>query len=270
MSRRDSRSKTSPDNQAQELLAKKAQPERDATQDLVGNQATQLLNQEPELAVEEQAKKADAPAVEEEAALDRRRAGQGRSSLKKSPSAGGLDLNSEKGVETFAKTLGLPSQQTRKICEFLNDMVIRNAREMAQMLQMLTMGELGIRRIERLILADDDISTRQVWDEDPQVMCLCPDFGDQLQLVGSGFDKVAKLMRLFPRACQRVRYLMLGNFEGRETEIAEYDLLFPNAIRIEGWQNDTPGNWRNAINHMKTWEGRNSDDDDDGEEQEAS
>lgn len=252
-------------------MAKKAQPERDATQDLVGNQATQLLNQEPEQAVEEQTRKAEAPGVEEGAALDRRRAGRGRSSLKKAPSAGALDLNSEEGVQNFVKTLGLSAQQTSKIADFLNNMVVRDPREMAQMLQMLTMGELGIRRIERLILADDDISTRQVWDEDPQVMCLCPDFGDQLQLVGSGFDKVAKLMRLFPRACQRVRYLMLGNFEGRETEMAEYDLLFPNAIRIEGWQNDTPGNWRNAITQVKTWEGRNTDDDnDDGEEKEAS
>jgi hypothetical protein len=266
VSRRDPRTHASPETQTPDQIAKKAQPDQDVTQQLVGNQAAQLLNEAP---AKEPAKEAtQATAQSEGASLDRERAGRGRSNLKKAP-GGGLDLKSEQGIKSFVATLGLPTQQSKKIAAFLSTVTQVDAKELAHMFQMLAMGELGIRRIERLILADDDVSTRQVWDEDPAVMCFCPDFGDQLQLVGSGYDTIDRLFRLFPRACQKVRYVMLGNFEGRETEMAEYELLFPNAVRIEAWQNETPGNWRNAIDIMKAWESTNADDDED-EDKEAS
>lgn len=157
------------------------------------------------------------------------------------------DLNKIEDCAKFVATLGLKSQTAVTAAQWIADGGSEAKDEMAQMVRVWGEADLGIRKMERVVLSGHSVGS-SIWGDDNGSI---------------SFDAIIELSAIFPKAVSQVKHLMLSScYGGGESKMAQYHEMFPNLESIWAYHDSSPGTWSGAMDHMKSWEGATEEGDD--------
>ena len=149
------------------------------------------------------------------------------------------DLDKIEDCAKFVSTLGLKSQTAVYAAQWIADGGGEAKDEMAQMVRVWSEAELGIRKMERVVLSGHSVGS-SIWGDDNGSI---------------SFDTIIELSGIFPKAVAQVKHLMLSScYGGGESKMAQYHDMFPNLESIWAYHDSSPGTWSGAMDHMKSWE----------------
>ncbi|MCP4807982.1 MAG: hypothetical protein GY913_32125 [Proteobacteria bacterium] len=157
------------------------------------------------------------------------------------------DLTQIEDCAKFVATLGLKAQTAVNAAQWIADGGSEAKDEMAQMVRVWGEAELGIRKMDRVVLSGHSVGS-MIWGDD----------NGQID-----FDTITELSAIFPKAVAGVKHLMLSAcYTGGEAKMAQYPSMFPNLESVWAYHDSSPGTWTGAMDHMKSWEGATEEGDD--------
>jgi len=149
------------------------------------------------------------------------------------------DMNNVEDAARFVAQLGLPAQQAVNAAQWIVDGGDEAKDEMAQMVRVWAEADMGIRKMERVVLSGHSVGS-SIWGDDN---------GD------IDFDDFITLSGIFPKAVAQVKHVMLSAcYTGGEAKMDQYHQMFPNLESIWAYHGSSPGTWSGAMVHMDKWE----------------
>ncbi|HJN72415.1 MAG TPA: hypothetical protein QGF58_00660 [Myxococcota bacterium] len=149
------------------------------------------------------------------------------------------DLTSVEDAARFVATLGMPAQQAVNAVQWIVDGGSEAKDEMAQMVRVWSEAELGIRKMERVVLSGHSVGS-EIWGDDNGEI---------------SFAAFIELSGIFPKAVAQVKHVMLSAcYGGGEANMDQYHEMFPNLDSVWAYHGSSPGTWSGAMTHMKKWE----------------
>ncbi len=156
------------------------------------------------------------------------------------------DLTTREGATSFALTLGLPADQTKKIAEVLlhadsDGSVSKNdgRDELAQIAQTWAEAERGGQIPSRLILSGHHVGGGVYGENNGRL----------------AWPWVAELSNAMPRGASTVEDLMIaGCYSGGQDAMEKYQSMFPAVKTIVAYNGSSPGAASGATAHQKAWE----------------
>lgn len=150
------------------------------------------------------------------------------------------DLNQIEDCAKFVATLGLKAQTAVNAAQWIADGGSEAKDEMAQMVRVWGEAELGIRKMDRVVLSGHSVGS-MIWGDDNGEI---------------SFETIIELSGIFPKAVAGVKHVMLSAcYTGGEAGMDQYHAMFPNLESIWAYHDSSPGTWSGAMDHMKSWEG---------------
>jgi murein DD-endopeptidase MepM/ murein hydrolase activator NlpD len=149
------------------------------------------------------------------------------------------DLTTQDGATSFALTLGLPAEQTKKVADVIMGAGSDAKDEIAQIAQEWSKAERGGQIASRLILSGHHVGGGVYGENNGKL----------------DWPTVGKLAEAMPRASRSVEDLMIaGCYSGGPDFMDKYKAMFPNAKTIVAYSGSSPGASSGATAHQKAWE----------------
>ncbi|MBL8921584.1 MAG: hypothetical protein JNJ54_22175 [Myxococcaceae bacterium] len=149
------------------------------------------------------------------------------------------DLASQDGAMSFALTLGLPAEQTKKIADVLVNAGSDSRDELAQLAQQWAVAEKGGQAPSRLVLSGHHVGSGVYGENNGRL----------------DWPTVGALAEAMPRGAKTVEDLLIaGCYSGGENMMEKYTGMFPNAKTIVAYDGSSPGAASGATAHQKAWE----------------
>lgn len=149
------------------------------------------------------------------------------------------DLNVVEDAARFVAQLGMPAQQAVKAAEWIVAGGNEAKDEMAQMVRVWAEADMGIRKMERVVLSGHSVGS-EIWGDDNGEI---------------SFDAFIELSAIFPKAVAQVRHVMMSAcYGGGEANMDKYHAMFPNLESVWAYHDSSPGTWSGAMKHMDKWE----------------
>ncbi|MFO0601365.1 MAG: hypothetical protein U0228_39010 [Myxococcaceae bacterium] len=149
------------------------------------------------------------------------------------------DLAKPEGAMSFALTLGLPAEQTKKIADVLSSGGIDARDELAQIAQQWAVAEKGGQPPSRLVLSGHHVGYGVYGENNGKL----------------DWPTVGALAEAMPRGAKSVEDLLIaGCYSGGENMMEKYQAMFPNAKTIMAYSGSSPGAASGATAHQKAWE----------------
>lgn len=149
------------------------------------------------------------------------------------------DLSTAAGATSFALTLGLPADQTKKIADAIQGAGSDGRDELAQLAQVWAKAEKGGQIPSRMMLSGHNVGSG-VWGDDNGML---------------RFETIGKLAEAMPRAARSVEDLHLAAcYSGGQPLMEKYRAMFPNVKTIWAYAGSAPGSYSGATAHQSRWE----------------
>jgi hypothetical protein len=167
----------------------------------------------------------------------------GESKIKIGPNT--LDLNTKEGRKGFVATLGLPSEQSDKIENILNQMSQqsyslddpRALDEMAKIIQILAKGERGEQVPSRIVLSGHNVDNGIYGNENGEI----------------NFNALKDLAKAMPNAVAQVEDVNISGCYSKDINNS-LEEIFPNVKTRWLYSGSAPGTWKGAMKHQDSWE----------------
>ena len=157
-----------------------------------------------------------------------------------------FDLTLDDGVTGFVGTLSLDPNRVEQVVDLIKETGGKAKDEMAGVIEVYLQAELGLRRMDRLVLSGHSVGS-QIWGDDNGTI---------------QFDMFERLADLFPNAANQVKHLMVSAcYAGGERNLQKFHGMFPGLESIWAYSGSSPGTWSGAIPHLKSWETATEDKD---------
>lgn len=149
------------------------------------------------------------------------------------------DLSSPAGAMSFALTLGLPGEQTKKIADVIQNAGADSRDEFAQIAQQWAVAERGGQAPSRLVLSGHHVGYGVYGENNGKL----------------DWPSVGALAEAMPRGAKSVEDLLIaGCYSGGEQMMEKYTAMFPAAKTIMAYDGSSPGASSGATAHQKAWE----------------
>lgn len=149
------------------------------------------------------------------------------------------DLSTQDGAMSFALTLGLPGEQTKKIADVLVNAGGDARDELAQIAQQWAIAEKGGQPPSRLILSGHHVGSGVYGENNGRL----------------DWPTVGALAEAMPKGAKSVEDLLIaGCYSGGENMMEKYTAMFPGAKTIVAYDGSSPGAASGATAHQKAWE----------------
>ncbi len=157
----------------------------------------------------------------------------------KDDTIGGHDLSKPEGALSFALTLGLPAEQTRKIADVLTNAGADSRDELAGIAQQWAQAERGGQAPSRLVLSGHHVGYGVYGENNGKL----------------DWPTVGALAEAMPKGAKSVQdVLIAGCYSGGENMMEKYTAMFPEAKTIVAYDGSSPGAASGATAHQKAWE----------------
>ncbi len=149
------------------------------------------------------------------------------------------DLTTQDGAMSFALTLGLPGEQTKKIADVLVNAGHDSRDELAQIAQQWAVAEKGGQAPSRLVLSGHHVGSGVYGENNGRL----------------DWPTVGALAEAMPRGAKSVEDLLIaGCYSGGQNMMEKYTAMFPGAKTIVAYDGSSPGAASGATAHQKAWE----------------
>ncbi|MFT3713356.1 MAG: hypothetical protein QM817_37345 [Archangium sp.] len=149
------------------------------------------------------------------------------------------DLTTPEGSMSFALTLGLPAEQTKKIADVIQNAGPDAKDEFAQIAQQWAVAERGGQPPSRLVLSGHHVGYGVYGENNGKL----------------DWPSVGALAEAMPRGAKSVEDLLIaGCYSGGEQMMEKYQAMFPGAKTITAYTGSSPGAASGATAHQKLWE----------------
>jgi len=149
------------------------------------------------------------------------------------------NLATPEGAMSFALTLGLPGEQTRKIADVLLKGGTDARDELAQIAQQWAVAEKGGQAPSRLVLSGHHVGAGVYGENNGKL----------------DWPTVGALAEAMPRGAKSVEDLLIaGCYSGGQNMMEKYTAMFPAAKTIVAYDGSSPGAASGATAHQKAWE----------------
>lgn len=149
------------------------------------------------------------------------------------------DLTTQEGAMSFALTLGLPGEQTKKIADVLVNAGHDSRDELAQIAQQWAVAEKGGQAPSRLVLSGHHVGSGVYGENNGRL----------------DWPTVGALAEAMPRGAKSVEDLLIaGCYSGGQNMMEKYTAMFPAAKTIVAYDGSSPGAASGATAHQKAWE----------------
>lgn len=157
-----------------------------------------------------------------------------------------FDLTLDDGVTGFVGTLALSPDKIDEVVDLIHSSGGKAKDELAGVVEVYLQAELGVRRMDRLVLSGHSVGS-QLWGDDNGTI---------------QFDMFERLRDIFPNAAAQVKHLMVSAcYAGGERNMQKFHGMFPGLESIWAYSGSSPGTWSGAIPHLKSWETATEDKD---------
>lgn len=157
----------------------------------------------------------------------------------KDDTIGTHDLSKPEGAMSFALTLGLPADQTKKIADVLTQAGPDARDELAGIAQQWAVAERGGQAPSRLVLSGHHVGYGVYGENNGKL----------------DWPTVGALAEAMPKGAKNVQDLLIaGCYSGGENMMEKYTAMFPEAKTIVAYDGSSPGAASGATAHQKAWE----------------
>lgn len=148
-------------------------------------------------------------------------------------------LSTPEGAMSFALTLGLPGEQTKKIADVLQNAGTDARDELAAIAQQWAVAEKGGQAPSRLVLSGHHVGSGVYGENNGRL----------------DWPTVGALAEAMPRGAKSVEDLLIaGCYSGGQNMMEKYTAMFPAAKTIVAYDGSSPGAASGATAHQKAWE----------------
>jgi peptidoglycan hydrolase-like protein with peptidoglycan-binding domain len=149
------------------------------------------------------------------------------------------DLTTPEGAKSFALTLGLPGEQTKKIADVISSAGPDAKDEVANIAKEWAVAEKGGQIPSRLVLSGHHVGYGVYGENNGKI---------EWPVLGA-------LAEAMPRAARSVEDLMIaGCYSGGQDFMEKYQGMFPGVKTIVAYDGSSPGASSGATAHQKAWE----------------
>lgn len=149
------------------------------------------------------------------------------------------DLAEDEGIRRFARALGLEGARAEAFLAAMGTVGEGARDEAAQLVLRLADAELGLRKVERLVISGHNLGTGPWGDGNGQLP----------------WSALGGLVAVFPNAARQVEDLFVAAcYSGGEAAMDEYQAMFPKLATIWAYDGSAPGAASGAAVHLARWE----------------
>lgn len=150
-----------------------------------------------------------------------------------------MDLATDEGREAWLATLGLGTETADKVGAIIRDAGSGARDELGQLIEVYAQAEVGVRRMDRLVLSGHNVGSAMWGDDNGRVP----------------FETFVAMRDAFPNAAAQVRHLLVSAcYSGGESQMDTYKEAFPGLLSIMAYTGSSPGTYSGAESHIKRWE----------------
>lgn len=149
------------------------------------------------------------------------------------------DLAQDDGIRRFGRALGLEGDRAEAFLAAMGTVGEGAKDEAAQLVLRLADAELGLRKVERLVISGHNVGTGPWGDDNGQFP----------------WSALGGLVAVFPNAARQVEDLFVAAcYSGGEAAMDEYQAMFPKLKTIWAYDGSAPGAVSGAGTHLARWE----------------
>lgn len=149
------------------------------------------------------------------------------------------DLAEDEGIRRFGRALGLADDRAEAFLAAMGTVGEGARDEAAQLVLRLADAELGLRKLERLVISGHNLGTGPWGDDNGQLP----------------WSALGGLVAVFPNAARQVQDLFVAAcYSGGEAAMDEYQAIFPKLSTIWAYDGSAPGAASGAGTHLARWE----------------